>query len=291
VNEQVQGGREVTRKVFLALLALVLALSVGLVACGGVGEQEEEEEEGYVGEQEEEEEGEEEKYDLTITSAAGGSVTTPGEDTYTYDEGEEVKLVAEPDDGYRFGKWTGDVDDIADVNEATTTITVNDNYSIVANFEEAEVTFADPNLEAAVRQTIDKPTGPIWPADLEGLTSLEAWGMNITDLTGLQYCTSLTHLALVDNQIINISPVADLTNLTSLYLGYNQVTDISALVNLTDLTELDLGFNAITDILPLVDNEGLSTDDEVYLPGNPLNSDSINTYIPQLEARGVIVDY
>jgi len=29
----------------------------------------------------------------------------------------------------------------------------------------------------------------------------------------------------------------------------------------------------------------------VYLSGNPLNSVSINTYIPQLEARGVIVDY
>jgi hypothetical protein len=40
----------VTRKVFLVLLALVLTFSVGLVACGGVGQEEEEE---HVGEQEE----------------------------------------------------------------------------------------------------------------------------------------------------------------------------------------------------------------------------------------------
>ena len=36
-----------TRKVFLVLLALVLTLSVGLVACGGAGEQQEEEEASY----------------------------------------------------------------------------------------------------------------------------------------------------------------------------------------------------------------------------------------------------
>jgi len=40
-----------------------------------------------------------------------------------------------------------------------------------------------------------------------------------------------------------------------------------------------------------VDNEGLSEGDQVYLNGNPLSSASINTYIPQLEARGVIVEY
>jgi len=41
------------------------------------------------------------EYDLSISSTAGGSVTTPGEDTYTYDEGEVVNLVATPDAGYR----------------------------------------------------------------------------------------------------------------------------------------------------------------------------------------------
>jgi hypothetical protein len=40
-----------------------------------------------------------------------------------------------------------------------------------------------------------------------------------------------------------------------------------------------------------VDNEGLSEGDEINLTGNPLNSDSINIYIPQLAARGVTVYY
>jgi len=43
----------------------------------------------------------------------------------------------------------------------------------------------------------------------------------------------------------------------------------------------------------LVQNEGLGTGgwDFVGLEGNPLSSDSINIYIPQLEARGVDVFY
>ncbi len=71
---------------------------------------------------------------LTTSSTAGGSVTTPGEGTSTYDEGTVVDLVAEAEEGYRFVNWTGDVGAIADVNAATTTITMNDDYSITANF-------------------------------------------------------------------------------------------------------------------------------------------------------------
>jgi len=73
-------------------------------------------------------------YDLTTSSTAGGSVSNPGEDTYTYDEGTVVDLVATPNAGYRFDEWTGDVGDVADVHAATITITMNGDYSVTANF-------------------------------------------------------------------------------------------------------------------------------------------------------------
>ncbi len=73
-------------------------------------------------------------YDLTTSSTTGGSVTTPGEGTFSYDEGTVVDLVATPDAGYRFDEWTGDVGTIADVNTASTTVTMNGDYSITANF-------------------------------------------------------------------------------------------------------------------------------------------------------------
>jgi hypothetical protein len=74
------------------------------------------------------------QYDLAVSSSAGGSVTTPGEGTFTYDEGAVVDLVAEAEDSHGFAKWTGDVDSIADVNAASTNITMNGDYSITANF-------------------------------------------------------------------------------------------------------------------------------------------------------------
>ncbi|MGB6873389.1 MAG: GLUG motif-containing protein [Dehalococcoidia bacterium] len=74
------------------------------------------------------------QYSLTVSSTEGGRVTGPGEGTFDYGEGEVVNLVAEAEEGYRFENWTGDVGTIDDVNAASTTITMNDNYSIAANF-------------------------------------------------------------------------------------------------------------------------------------------------------------
>ena len=71
---------------------------------------------------------------LTTNSTGGGSVTTPGEGVFPYDEGTVVDLVAEADEGYRFDEWTGDVSTIADVNAAATNIIMNGDYSITAEF-------------------------------------------------------------------------------------------------------------------------------------------------------------
>jgi hypothetical protein len=71
---------------------------------------------------------------LTVSSTRGGSVTTPGEGTFLLPLGIEVSLVAEPDEGYQFAKWSGDVDTVADVNAAETTVTMISSYSIKANF-------------------------------------------------------------------------------------------------------------------------------------------------------------
>ena len=341
------------------------------------------------------------QYQLAINSTEGGNVATPGEGLFTYDEGTAVNLVAEAEECYRFVDWTGDVPTLGNVTAAITTTIVNGDYCITANFEEEVVAFPDPNLETAIREAITKPDGPIYACDLKGFTVLGAAGCNISDLTGLEYCTHLTNLDIDGNKIANISPltnlvnlnrldlkgnqiadvsalvnlinlqsldlsyneisnisaVGNLTNLTSLGLKDNQISDISALANLTNLTGMALGFNQISDISPLanltsltglsspyneisnisyignltnlqdldfahnqiidisplvnlislrwialssnqisdieplVDNSGLADGDDVYLNSNPLSETSINTYIPQLEARGVTVYY
>jgi polyhydroxybutyrate depolymerase len=75
------------------------------------------------------------QYDLTISSTAGGSVTTPGEGTSRYDVGTVVNLVATPDSGYHFVHWTP-ASYVASATAASTTITMNKDYSITADFEE-----------------------------------------------------------------------------------------------------------------------------------------------------------
>ena len=74
------------------------------------------------------------QYLLTIDSTAGGSVMAPGEGTFTYDAGTLVDLIAEAGEGYQFFEWTGDVPTIADTDAASTMITMNNNYSIIASF-------------------------------------------------------------------------------------------------------------------------------------------------------------
>ena len=74
------------------------------------------------------------QFDLTTSSTAGGSVTTPGEALFTYDDGTVIDLVAEAEEGYQFVEWTGDVGSIADVYASATTVTMNGDYSITAEF-------------------------------------------------------------------------------------------------------------------------------------------------------------
>ena len=96
-------------------------------------------------------------YDLTIASTAGGSVTTPGEGTFTYDEGTVVNLVAEAEEGYHFVNWTGNVGTIADINDATTTITMLDHYSITANFAQSPTTEYDLIINSTAGGSVTTP--------------------------------------------------------------------------------------------------------------------------------------
>jgi hypothetical protein len=131
------------------------------------------------------------------------------------------------------------------------------------------ITFLCPNLEEEIRLAIGKPTGDIYQSELESERLIVFWAgyKDISDLTGLEYLTNVGALVLWGNQISDISPLSGLTNLILLDLAYNQISDIS----------------------PLVANKGLSEGDWINLLGNPLSARSLNTYIPSLRERGVLV--
>jgi peptide/nickel transport system substrate-binding protein len=149
----------VKNRVLLISLAVALILSAGLIGCGG------------------EQVPEVTEYNLTISSTEGGSVTAPGEGTgsFTYKEGTVVSLVAEADEGYHFVNWTGNVGTIADVSDATTTITMDDHYSITANFA-SDITIPFKNPSGFVQMM----TGDIDSLD-------PAWGYDTPSAEQLQY--------------------------------------------------------------------------------------------------------
>jgi hypothetical protein len=70
---------------------------------------------------------------VDVSPSAAGSVSlspSGGE----YKPGAQVTLTASPANGYRFVNWTGDVGTVADVNSPSAVISMNDDYSVTANF-------------------------------------------------------------------------------------------------------------------------------------------------------------
>ena len=131
----------------LGVLLITVALIVGLVGCPA-GPQ----------------------YSLTISSTIGGSVTTPGEGTFTYGQGPAASLVATPDVGFRFVEWSGDVGTIADVRSRTTTIAINGDYSVTANF----VAVRDLTVTSSAGGSVTAPGEGIFVYDLGAVVNLVA---------------------------------------------------------------------------------------------------------------------
>jgi len=127
-------------------------------------------------------------YSLTISSTDGGNVTEPGVGTFVYGNYTVIDLVAQPDAGYQFLRWTGNVSTIADVNAASTTIAMNDSYSITASFESVH---PEPMAQLTVSNTtggsVTTPgEGTFWyPLGAEVHLAAEAVsGYNFTNWSG-----------------------------------------------------------------------------------------------------------
>lgn len=156
---------------------------------------------------------------------------------------------------------------------------------------------------------------------LSGMTNLSVLSLshnNISDISPLFSLATLTELYLDNNSITDIFSLSSLENLTILDMSNNNIQSIIPLFNLKDLrvldlqrneirsiseirelekigeceeewigAELDLSHNEISDITPLIKNPGVNEGDTVDISNNPLNSKSIELYIPRLEKRGV----
>lgn len=113
------------------------------------------------------------------------------------------------------------------------------------------VTIPDPNLEAAIREQLGKPTGDITAADMESLNRLYAEDKGISSLEGIQCACNLKELLISYNEIDNIEPLSELKKLERLEIGNNKINNIEPLSELTKLKYLYISSNKINSIEPL----------------------------------------
>jgi Fe-S cluster assembly iron-binding protein IscA len=132
-------------------------------------------------------------YTLTITTNGNGSTTGAG----TYAEGTVVNIMATPDAGWQFDSWTGDV---ADPGSASTTVTMDADKTVTANFvQEGDTT--PPDISGISESNVTSTSADIaWTTDESGdsqvayraspgwLTSLDETlvTVHLVQLTGLQ---------------------------------------------------------------------------------------------------------
>ncbi len=130
---------------------------------------------------------------------------------------------------------------------------------------EIGISFVDSNLEKAVRDALHATEEDLTLDDLKNIKKLDAGGIRIADLQGIQYLTNLTELDLSYNSIKDLAPLKNLLNLKELKLSFNYIEDIEPLGNLKELEVLYLNSNRITEIDGL---KGLGNLTVLYLAGN-----------------------
>jgi internalin A len=142
----------------------------------------------------------------------------------------------------------------------------------------AEVDFGgDAVLEKEVRRKLSKDTGPITPAELANIKSLNLSSQNVhqidpcifpmftgikdlflgsgdyDDLTPITKLTTIQSLRAALSNVKNLHPIEGLKRLDRLDLSHTLVEDedLKSIANLVNLTELMLDEDAITDLTPI----------------------------------------
>lgn len=209
-------------------------------------------------------------------------------DGYTYDSGtHEVKY--NNIDKARYKSYLFVQQQPQSANNLSST--VNDNTI---------VNIPDPKFKACLNRNIyytkkgvdtSHDNENITIGQLKKLNSIQLMNIkNVTNLTGIEYCTNLEYLQLQNQNISNINGLSkckylklinlsnnnindlnqlnDLTNLSTLWIESNGISDISQLKTLTNLQNVSLSYNNISDISPL---ETLTNLKDVNLNNNKIH--------------------
>src|SRR5215468_3625851 len=110
---------------------------------------------------------------------------------------------------------------------------------LILSSQAQDVVIPDPGLDAAIRDALQKPNGPLTTQDLLSLTNLNASSRNVSNIAGLEAARNLASLELQLNHLTNFSLPSQLTNLSVLNLSFNSLTQCTFPDGSTNLIALD----------------------------------------------------
>jgi hypothetical protein len=82
---------------------------------------------------------------------------------------------------------------------------------------------SDKNLENAIRTSVNQPKGKLALEDLQGVVELDASGMGVKSLKGIEKLASLEVLKIHDNRISDITPLLELPALREVEIEGNEL--------------------------------------------------------------------
>ena len=103
------------------------------------------------------------------------------------------------------------------------------------------VNIPDAVLRGEIEKAFSKvPGAPVIHSEIATLTKLDTRSSKVSNLTGLEFATSLERLYLRGTTVSDLTPLANLMNLETLDLRGTDILDLTPLANLTELRSLYL---------------------------------------------------
>jgi internalin A len=136
----------------------------------------------------------------------------------------------------------------------------------------AQDVFPDKALEAAVRwEVFEKRYNdqPITADDVKNISQVVGRGKGIKNLEGLQHCKVIMKIDLANNEIADLTPIANLKQVQFLDLSGNKVESIAPVAGLTQMQYFQLSKNQISDLAPIKDMVKMNS---LYLNENKIKS-------------------
>lgn len=187
-------------------------------------------------------------------------------------------FVAE-EDTYRATFAFRDVNGAETVIERALSVTAPEPLDIASSFADS------------LRSLPDIPaSGSLTTATIAGITAIDVSDTNLNSVRGISVFTALQQWIATNNAVSDLSPFAEFgpnETLQTFRMENNQLSDISAIANFANLSAVFLSGNAISDLSPLSTLDNIGT---LFLDGNPvadLSPLSSLSKITELQAREI----